>query len=571
MDRNAESGVLAASGYRPLPALTSLRFPGSAAVFAFHATAFMAGSEGATWLGSASAVSLFFVLSGFVLAYSWHERISEVGWAGFVWRRIARLWPVHLACLALVLAVRVGYFEQLEWRWMRLLANVLLVQSWIPDSATVFSFNGVSWFVATEFGFCLFFPLMLGMARRFPARSLLVIAGLHLTLLWCADLVLRMDPQLTGPVRLVIQANPLFRLLEFYTGICTGWLFVQGWRMPDSRAGTAAHTLVELLAIGLLWQTLRIGPVGQRMFEWAESLDWQAMKVWLSKGGSSLPASALLIWVLASSRGLVARMLEHPLPVFLGRISFAFFMIHNIVLSQTVRYCDRDASPVALTGAAFLVSIGLAALLHLLVELPGRQLLMTLFRADRSSKPVAPPVRQPLGRLAGNVVIACAAMAAGFVALVADDREWLVRPRPANGIEEVEFHQAIIFEGEAALLHVSAERHDGGLDLVLIWKGLPGQTRDRFLHLCDGEEKILRQLQRKEGLFSGGDFAVDRIRIPAEKLQDVAFVGVGFWSRSLGSVPVNATPASMNGKRLHVYDCLADRIPELVVAAPAHQ
>jgi hypothetical protein len=106
---------------------------------------------------------------------------------------------------------------------------------------------------------------------------------------------------------------------------------------------------------------------------------------------------------------------------------------------------------------------------------------------------------------------------------------------------------------------------------VLIWKGLPGPTRDRFIHLCDADDKILRQLPRKEGLFSGGDFAVDRIRIPFEKLQGVAFVGIGFWTRSLGSVPVNATPASMNGKRLHVYDCVADRIPDLVVPQPAHQ
>ncbi len=570
MDTLATTSGTTTQGYKPLPALTSLRFLGSAAVFAFHATAFMAGGEGATWLGSAGAVSLFFVLSGFILTYTWHDRIGETGWAGFVLRRIARLWPVHIVCLVLALFVRVGHFDHLEWPWLKLLANVGLVQSWIPDSATVFAFNGLSWFVATEFGFCLLFPLLLGFAKRFAVRSLLAVIGLHLLLLWGADQVLQANPELTSPVRLVIQANPLFRLLEFYTGVCTGWLFVSGWRLAGDRGLSLSHTVMELLAIGVLGLTLRIGPLGQQMFDAASFFDWQSMMVWLSKGGGSLPASALLIWVLASSRGLVTRLLEHPLPVFLGRISFAFYMVHNLVLSQALRVCDQDTSPVALTGAAFFVSIGLASLMHLLVELPGRRLLTTLFRTGNLQRSPAASTRQPLAGLVGNVVIACAAMAAGFVALVADDREWLARPQLKGGVVAVEPGKAIVFVGEAALLHVSAARDEKGLDLILVWKGMPGQSRDRFVHLCDQAGRILKQMPRKEGLFSGGDFVVDRIRIPADKLAGVAFVGVGFWTRLLGSARVNASPASMDGRRLHVYDCDADSVPELT-PTPTHQ
>lgn len=54
------------------------------------------------------AVDLFFVLSGFVLWFNYGERLHQGGraqaWA-FLWRRFARVWPLHAFILAIFVAL----------------------------------------------------------------------------------------------------------------------------------------------------------------------------------------------------------------------------------------------------------------------------------------------------------------------------------------------------------------------------------------------------------------------------------------------------------------------------------
>jgi hypothetical protein len=413
--------------------------------------------------------------------------------------------------------------------------------------------------------------VLLRLGRRSVAGSWLAIAAFHLIALGIANVVLAWNGDLTQSVRLIIQANPLFRLIEFFTGVCTGLVFVRGWRLPAVPGTKFFHTLIEIAAAGLLVLSMRTGPLGESMFRAAAWIDWQSMMVWLSKGGSSLLASALLIWVLASSRGLLGRLLVHPFPVFLGRISFAFFMVHYIVLNQVARVCDENASAVMLAGAAYFVSTGVAALMHVLVELPGRRIALAMLLRGRLARGTPGSTRQPPGRLTGNVAIACLGMGLGFLVLLASERSWFVRPGSGLvGWNGNELSGSVVFEGEAILHHVEATRTDDRLDLILIWQGLPTRKRERFVHLCEATGQIVRQMPYNRSLFAGGQFAVDRITIPADWLQNVAFVGVGFWRRSLGSAPVNALPSSLQGKRLHVYDCDADCVPELITT-PAHQ
>ena len=62
--------------------------------------------------GSALAVDLFFVLSGFVLAHSYTERLrDEMGAMEFMRIRIIRLYPLYILGTALVMAHFVGRLQ----------------------------------------------------------------------------------------------------------------------------------------------------------------------------------------------------------------------------------------------------------------------------------------------------------------------------------------------------------------------------------------------------------------------------------------------------------------------------
>ena len=92
---------------RHLDALTGIRGIAAWAVVFYHIRLSLAGLLPAPvieWLAKGYlAVDLFFILSGFVIWYNYAPRIRQGGAAEtrlFLWRRFARVWPLHAFILA---------------------------------------------------------------------------------------------------------------------------------------------------------------------------------------------------------------------------------------------------------------------------------------------------------------------------------------------------------------------------------------------------------------------------------------------------------------------------------------
>ena len=165
------------SSVEDLKPLTSLRFFAAFAIVLAHAKLYTEWS----WLPPdriplRQGVSFFFVLSGFILTHVYSSR-RDIGYWGFVRLRIARLWPVHLATLLLVvLFVHPASFagDGLFDRRLTLLANLSMTQSMFPFISYLFSWNSVSWSISTEMCFYLCFPFLLANVERSWLRNLLI-------------------------------------------------------------------------------------------------------------------------------------------------------------------------------------------------------------------------------------------------------------------------------------------------------------------------------------------------------------------------------------------------------------
>ncbi|MFF3404548.1 acyltransferase family protein [Streptomyces sp. NPDC002659] len=161
-----------------LPSLTGMRWAAAFVVFVYHVRNFgYFGGEGARivdWAFGAGAtgVSFFFILSGFVLA--WSARPGEGAWL-FWRRRLARIYPVPLvtALVALVLAFTVvpglrpsGSTEAVS--------NLLLVSSW--NHHWWHALNPVSWSLTCEAALYAVFPTVYAGLRRLSPRGLTALA-----------------------------------------------------------------------------------------------------------------------------------------------------------------------------------------------------------------------------------------------------------------------------------------------------------------------------------------------------------------------------------------------------------
>jgi len=272
-----------------------------------------------THLPLGAGVSFFFVLSGFILAHVYNR---EVNWKRFYAARAARLWPSHLVCLA-VAAVLIGDVTgaqaPLEYAG-RLIANILLVQAWWPDFRLIFSFNSVSWSISTEVFFYLLFPLLLWSDRIGLALSGLCVIATIVLCKW-----LQLPPYssaLTGELTstALLYINPLVRVFEFALGVTAYRL----WAHLRGHLGPASWLVLRVASTALL--------AGLLLY-WNETLHYVFMlggihtAEWFAQSGLCF-AAALLVIAFANAKGVLS---WKPF-VFLGNISFALYMCHQIIL-----------------------------------------------------------------------------------------------------------------------------------------------------------------------------------------------------------------------------------------------
>jgi peptidoglycan/LPS O-acetylase OafA/YrhL len=160
-----------------LPSLTGIRLFAALGVVGIH--------TGASWTGNSAAIDaaglgylgvpLFFLLSGYVLAWSGHSARSP---AAFYRARAARYWPLHLLTFAIAVAflpMPVADLPKLHLGGA--VANVFLVQAWFPHPGIYYGANGVAWSLSCEIFFYLLFPWLDRWIARLDPCALRRLAG----------------------------------------------------------------------------------------------------------------------------------------------------------------------------------------------------------------------------------------------------------------------------------------------------------------------------------------------------------------------------------------------------------
>ncbi|OIJ67383.1 acyltransferase family protein [Streptomyces mangrovisoli] len=352
-----------------LPSLTGLRWVAALLVFGLHVHnfAYFGGTGGRvlSWgLGpGAAGVSFFFVLSGFVLMWS---ALPGDRATAFWRRRVARVYPVHLVTTALAFLMACASLNVSLPSARQALADLLLVHSWWhPWWQTL---DPVSWSLACEAFFYAAFPLLALLLRRLGARgsaALAVACVLAVFVLACADA----HHWASRP----LYSFPAARLPEFVLGAAVARLVMLGrWRGPGAEVSLA-------LALIGYFMVPQVAP------------GYPATACTLVGVALLIPAAAV-----ADLHGLPSPW-RHRLMVRLGELSFAFYMVHLLVLKAGISVLGTrprfgTAAGLAATATAFAVALGLSWLLYEAVEGPARRLLLRgARRPDTGSRPPSVP------------------------------------------------------------------------------------------------------------------------------------------------------------------------------------
>jgi peptidoglycan/LPS O-acetylase OafA/YrhL len=287
------------------------------------------------------AVDFFFLLSGFVIWLTWHDRVR--GNAGvFLRKRIARIWPLHLVVLAGAVALALvlkatGRGNPGGYPFAQLPLHIVLIQNW--GFTDRLAWNDPSWSISAELAAYLLFPLLARAVdwRRLPSWVLLAVAAAILLLLHLA-----MDAPTLGTD--IARFGLLRCLTEFATGTiaCALWL---RWRGKNRTPIVAAAGVVLLLAWALGAPETLVAPV----------------------------AFACLLLVLALTSG--ATPLECRAIHYLGEISYATYLGHFMlwVVFKLAFVSDAAAVPPVLIALYLALVLAASVALYHLVERPAQR------------------------------------------------------------------------------------------------------------------------------------------------------------------------------------------------------
>jgi peptidoglycan/LPS O-acetylase OafA/YrhL len=257
--------------------------------------------------GGYFAVDLFFVLSGYIIAFQYLRAFpgGRGDYGAFLVKRIARIYPVHLVTLALIVVLVVGgvalgvpVTPASAFTWWGALEDAALVRGWIVPSQ---GWNFPAWSLSAEWFAYLAFPavaLLVGLVRR---RAVLLVAlAAGCVALEAAGTVLL--PGFDG------MPHPLVRVMVAFV-LGAALFALPRVPIPPVAAGWIAAAAGVALVVGV--ELLPGDPL---------------------RAAVSLVLAGVVVLGLARGGGPVVRVLAARVPEYAGRISYGVYMIHGIVL-----------------------------------------------------------------------------------------------------------------------------------------------------------------------------------------------------------------------------------------------
>ena len=312
-----------------LNGLDAVRTLACLAIFTFHCHLNRLGP----W-----AVSVFFILSGFLLVYNYLDRDMPekpgIKYCfGFSVKRIKKLYPLHIICLCVtfvfVIVIRRFNMSGEQWRFMisTFFASAALVQSWVPDQEFAMNLNGVAWYLSDLVFLYMCFPLILGGIKKYRSRGRVLLGmGLTVALMIGAGAAAMAAYDARHGLGAATENGfdmwaayilPLYRLGDFVLGCHLGWLFLN---RAEKRPSVGKGTLLEVLALGL------------NIFAyWVFCTD--ELPKWFCNTGLYLVPSAVFIYVFALDSGYISKLMHNKPVAFISALSSEIFLIHQVVVN----------------------------------------------------------------------------------------------------------------------------------------------------------------------------------------------------------------------------------------------
>lgn len=305
----------------------------------------------------ALGVSIFFVMSGFLMTYNYIDRPvmkkSDLSAAiRFGIKKTGKLYPLHLLMLVFmmgleIIAIKAGLTDFDVSFIGKALADILLLQSLIPSEKFYYSFNNVSWYLSSVMIASMLFPAVLRKVRkckgiREACSMILLMFVLQLSL---CGIVAKLTSK--GFTHWFSYIFPFTRLLEIAAGAYSAYIFIQ---IGTFGIPTVYASLLEVLSIALFAAAQKLFKLGIVPDHWAPSSLY------------FLP-SVGCVFICAVGKGILTKLLTNRVTGFISDMSAYIYIVQLVVIKAVSMVIERLPISLAVGKAVYCITIPLVTVM----------------------------------------------------------------------------------------------------------------------------------------------------------------------------------------------------------------
>lgn len=307
---------------RRIDSIQGLRAIAFLAIFMSHSRLLGLGFLGA-W-----GVSIFFVLSGFLMVYNYYPKIDYTFPPAyrFAWQKIRKLYPLHILMTVACVLYTILNEEKIPANLpIVTLLHTLLLQIWIPNSVYYETLNGVAWYlcVCAFTYFC--FPLILKELRkvRNKRETILIMGGGTAFQVLVSIIAYSVGTEnKTGILTMqwITYYFPISRLADFFIGCCIGALFIQNSHQKPMRNALSCmlQYAIPVILVVCFW----IYHSGSTIFG-QENIKYTLL---------FLPTTCLIVYLSACKGTIYSCVLSNRILIKIGNLSPYAFLIHSVAI-----------------------------------------------------------------------------------------------------------------------------------------------------------------------------------------------------------------------------------------------
>ncbi|MBI2707186.1 MAG: acyltransferase [Proteobacteria bacterium] len=346
-----------------IPALTGLRFFAAFFVLMPHVIIGTIGrgvDQMSTYIVSFSGIGmpLFFVLSGFVIHYTYSEALTKqgsVGWKNFAIARFARLYPLYIILFSIIILTSNNGALDIK-SLSGFIRYITLTQTWnyevLGNESLVYLYKNLNfsagWSISTEVFLYLIYPFVCFLLNKVKSIKYYVIFGVASLLLciFSMYIIFRYMPfinefststfgqtadfYISGSnsfIRWLVYFSPIFWIFIFTCGCCAAASVLYLKNKPISKNEQKIGRILLFISILYLIAVYCFIFTNNSYGSFHEFMKFSHTNWALS------PALTIIIFCCARYQSAFSRFMERPKVVKLGDASYSLYLLHDHVIS----------------------------------------------------------------------------------------------------------------------------------------------------------------------------------------------------------------------------------------------